>query len=387
MAGGCDAHTLTPEAERARESESVPSGTAPSQPTDNGPAPRTPRRLVYLGTPEVAVPPLLALVRAGHRVSLVITRPDRRRGRGADTSPSPVKVAAERLGIPVSHTVDAALDMVTGDEPGAPATLGVVVAYGRIIPERVLDRVPMINLHFSLLPRWRGAAPVERAILAGDSVTGVSVMALEPTLDTGPVYVAAPVAIEPGEHLGPLRKRLATIGAGLLVELLDGELPEPRPQQGEAVYADKIEPGELELRWDLPAAELGRIVRLDRAFTTWRGRRLRVLEAEVVGPPAGAAAPVQAPGTLVGESVLAGDGAALRLVRVQPEGRSSMAAATWVRGARPRPGERLGPSGEPGADQTPGADPIPGADQTAGADPTLPTDPTPRGRGVPGSRR
>lgn len=296
------------------------------------------RTLVYLGTPELAVLPLRALVEAGHNVRLVVTRPDRRRGRGSDTSPSPVKAEAERLGLSVAHTVDATLDVG--------ASLGVVVAYGRIVPERVLARVPMVNLHFSLLPRWRGAAPVERAILAGDEVTGVSVMALEPTLDTGPVYASEAVAVEPGEHLGALRSRLVTIGSRLLVDTLAAELPVPRPQEGEPVYADKIDPGELELRWSRPAAELARVVRLDRAFTTWRGRRLLVLEAEVVEGTAGAAAPDGAPGLLLGDVVATGEGA-LRLIRVQPEGRSAMAANTWARGARPVPGERLGSAGSP----------------------------------------
>lgn len=330
----------------ACESEGVP--TAAPGPAAPGPH----RPLVYLGTPELAVPPLQALVDAGHEVRLVVTRPDRRRGRGAATSPSPVKAAAERLGIPVANSVDAVLD--------ADASLGVVVAYGRIIPERVLDRVPMINLHFSLLPRWRGAAPLERAILAGDGVTGVSLMALEPTLDTGPVYVAEPVAIAPGEHLEELRRRLVAIGSRLLVDLLAAELPEPQPQQGEPVYAEKVEPDELLLQWDRPAAELARVVRLDRAFTTWRGRRLRVLEAEVVDPPVGAAAPVSVPGSLDGEVVVTGDGA-LRLVRVQPEGRGAMAAATWIRGARPEAGERLGTAG-PGSAPHPAAAPSSGSD-------------------------
>jgi methionyl-tRNA formyltransferase len=172
------------------------------------------------------------------------------------------------------------------------------------------------------------------------------VMALEPTLDTGPVYVAEPVTIGPDEHLGSLRDRLVGIGSRLLVDLLADELPEPDLQRGEATYADKLEPGELELHWDRPADELLRVVRLDRAFTSWRGRRLRVLEAEVVTPPVGAAGHGLAPGTLAGDVVIAGRGA-LRLRRVQPEGRGAMAAATWVRGARPGEGERLGATSGP----------------------------------------
>ena len=139
-------------------------------------------RLAFLGTPAMAVPPLRALIDAGHDVALVVTRPDAKRGRGSTTSPSPVKSAAIDLGIPVTHTVD---DVLALDPP---AELGVVVAFGRIIKPHVLAELPMINLHFSLLPRWRGAAPVERALLAGDEVTGVCVMDVEEGLDTGAVY-------------------------------------------------------------------------------------------------------------------------------------------------------------------------------------------------------
>ncbi|MGH9083213.1 MAG: methionyl-tRNA formyltransferase, partial [Acidimicrobiales bacterium] len=238
------------------------------------------RRLAYLGTPELAVPPLEALVAAGHDVVVAVTRPDRRRGRGTATSPSPVKAAAARLGVPVAHDLDRVVD--------ARPDLGVVVAYGRIIPERVLDAVPMVNLHFSLLPRWRGAAPVERAILAGDRVTGVCVMGVETGLDTGPVYARAEVPIEDADDLATLRDRLVAAGTGLLVDTLAAPLPEPEPQQGEATYAEKVAPAELELRWACPAVELARVVQLGRAWTRWRGRRLRVLAAEVVAPPAGA---------------------------------------------------------------------------------------------------
>jgi methionyl-tRNA formyltransferase len=272
-------------------------------------------------------------VEAGHEVRLVVTRPDRRRGRGTDTSPSPVKAAAERLGLPVAHDLDA----VTA----AGAELGVVVAYGRIVPERVLQRLPMVNLHFSLLPRWRGAAPVERAILAGDDVTGVCVMALERDLDTGPLYARAQVAIAPGEHLGPLRERLVAKGTELLLEVLGGALPEPFPQEGEPTYAEKLGPDELRLTWTRPADDLARIVRLDRAWTTWRARRLLVLDAEVDEDPRGADA--GPPGTIVGDTVATGSGR-LRLVRVKPEGRAAMSAADWLRGARPVTGERLGDS-------------------------------------------
>ncbi len=284
-------------------------------------------RLAYLGTPEAAVPPLRALVAAGHEVALVVTRPDRRRARGPATSPSPVKAAATELGLSVTDDL--------GRVAGSGVALGVVVAYGRIVPAGLLEAVPMVNLHFSLLPRWRGAAPVERAILAGDPVTGVSLMALEAGLDTGPVYARQEVVVAEGETAEQLRGRLVEVGSALLVELLSGPLPAPVPQEGEPTYAEKLTPADLELHWDRPADELLRVVRLGRAWTTFRGRRLGVLAAEVA-----TTAPQGAPGTVVAETVATGSGA-LRLVRVQPEGGRPMEAADWRRGARLQPGERL----------------------------------------------
>jgi methionyl-tRNA formyltransferase len=188
-------------------------------------APAHPRRIVFLGTPETAVPPLRALVEAGFEVPLVVSRADTRRGRGSGTQPSPVKAAAEELGIPVTDAVDDVLDVG--------ADLGVVVAYGRIIKPHVLARLPMINLHFSLLPRWRGAAPVERAILAGDERTGVDLMVVEEGLDTGGVYDRAELGIGPDETADELRARLVAAGVPLLVGNLQRGLGAPTPQTGE----------------------------------------------------------------------------------------------------------------------------------------------------------
>jgi methionyl-tRNA formyltransferase len=270
---------------------------------------------------------LEALASEGHEVAVVVTNPDRRRGRGGALVPSPVKAAALAHGIPVTDQVDDVMD--------AGAELGVVVAFGRLIKPHVLDRVPMVNLHFSLLPRWRGAAPVERAILAGDSETGVCLMALEAGLDTGPVYRCERTAIGPEEHARELRDRLAAKGTSMLVEELRRGLGAPTPQVGEPTYAAKLDPKELHLDWSRPAAELHRVVRLDRAWTTRRGRRLRVLRARVVdsGP---------APGLLQEAVVGTGDGLGLRLVQVQPEGKGPMKAEDWLRGARPERGEGLG---------------------------------------------
>ncbi|HEX7276762.1 MAG TPA: methionyl-tRNA formyltransferase, partial [Acidimicrobiales bacterium] len=231
-------------------------------------------RLAFLGTPDVAVGPLRALVGAGHDVALVVSRPDKRRGRGGSMVASPVKAAALELGLPVTSRVDDVVDVG--------AELGVVVAYGRLIKPHVLDALPMVNLHFSLLPRWRGAAPVERAILAGDPVTGVAVMALEEGLDTGPVYASVEHPIGPEDTLDELRAALSAKGTELLLGLLAGGLPEPVAQVGETTYAAKIEPGEHHLDWSRPAGELHRVVRLGQAWTTFRGKRLLVPRARLV---------------------------------------------------------------------------------------------------------
>jgi len=286
-------------------------------------------RIVFLGTPAMAVPPLRALVEAGHDVALVVTRPDKRRGRGGALRPSPVKQAAVELGLPVTDRIDDVLDL----DP--PAELGVVVAFGRLIKPHVLDRLPMINLHFSLLPRWRGAAPVERAILAGDETTGVAVMAVEEGLDTGAVYDEAEVAIGPDETADELRARLVDLGTDLLLGVIENGLDVKRVQEGESTYARKLEPAELELDWRRAAEELQRVVRVGPARSTWRGRRLRVLRSSV-GPDRGLE-----PGQLDGTAVGTGDGT-LVLMEVQPEGRPRLPADAWVRGARVRPDDRLG---------------------------------------------
>jgi len=271
-----------------------------------------PSRLAFLGTPELAVRPLRALVGAGFDVGLVVSQPDRRRGRGSSLSPSPVKAAALEMGLPVSDRVDDVVD--------AGVDLGVVVAFGRLIKPHVLERVPMVNLHFSLLPRWRGAAPVERALLAGDAVTGVDLMAVEEGLDTGGIYGRRQVEIGPDETLGELRARLVEEGTALLVEALEGGLGEAVPQVGEATYAAKIEPGELRIDWSRGAADVHRLVRLGGAWTTHDGRRLKVWRTAV--PPTGA-----------GPVVQAGDGP-VELLEVQPEGKARMPASAWANGAR-----------------------------------------------------
>jgi methionyl-tRNA formyltransferase len=285
-------------------------------------------RLVYLGTPEIAVPPLRAIVAAGHDVRLVVTRVDRRRGRGGALSPSPVKMAAVELDLPVSHEVDDALS--TGAE------LGVVVAFGRIIKPHVLAALPMVNVHFSLLPRWRGAAPVERALLAGDEVTGVCVIAVDETLDTGAVYARREVPIRPGVTAAELRGELVSVGTELLVSVLSGPLPEPVPQVGEPTYAAKIHPAELRIDWRQPAELIDRWIRVNGTWTTFRGKRLKVHGGEV-GLEAGE------PGVLIAATGPVATGAgSLQLLTVQPEGRAPMSWRDFANGMHPVAGERLG---------------------------------------------
>ncbi|MBF6556131.1 MAG: methionyl-tRNA formyltransferase [Acidimicrobiales bacterium] len=309
-------------------------------------------RLVYLGTPATAVAPLHTLVDAGHDVALVVTRADKRRGRGNEVLPSPVKAAAHQLGLPVTDRLD--------DVLAVGAELGVVVAYGRIIPAAVLDHLPMVNLHFSLLPRWRGAAPVERAILEGDAETGVCLMAVAAGLDTGGIYAECDTLIDDDETVDELRSRLVAMGCDLLEEHLKGGvagLPLARDQIGVPSYAEKILPHEYEIVWDQPAVQIHRVIRLGRAWTTFRGRRLRILRATEapggmpVGEPAttgGAPGPGAAvgagsvPGALDGPTVTTGSESRIRLITVQPEGKRRLEVQDWLRGVRPGPHERLG---------------------------------------------
>ena len=296
----------------------------PSNPLAPVPAGR-PRRLVYLGTPQVAVQPLRALVESGFEIALVVTRPDKRRGRGSELSPSPVKAAALELGLCVAHEVEAVLDV--------DADLGVVVAFGRLIRRPVLEQLAMVNLHFSLLPRWRGAAPVERALLAGDEITGVCLMQLEEGLDTGPVFATGVVHVEPDVTLASLRDELVELGTTMLVEQLADGLGTPMPQHGEVTYAAKIDPAELHIDWAQPAIEIDRLVRLGGAWTTFRGKRLKIVAATLlVGTDRGA--PERKPGTIDG-AVVATGGGALSLVQVQPEGKPTMTVDAWRNGARP----------------------------------------------------
>jgi methionyl-tRNA formyltransferase len=285
-------------------------------------------RLAFLGTPEFAVPSLAALIDAGHEVACVYTQPPRPAGRGKKLRPSPVAEEAARRGIEV-RTPRTLRDP---EEQRRFAALGldlaVVVAYGLILPKPILDapRLGCVNVHASLLPRWRGAAPIERAILAGDAETGVTIMQMDEGLDTGPMLLWEKVEIGPRETASSLRARLAALGARLLVEALERR-PEPVPQPEEGVtYAAKIrkEEGRLDFRQD--AEVLDRVVRALDAWFELGPERIKVLEA-VAEPGAGP------PGTVLDDrlGIACGRGV-LRPLRLQRAGRGPAALDDFLRG-------------------------------------------------------
>jgi len=291
-------------------------------------------KLVFFGTPADAVPALEALHVAGHEIALVVTQPDKRRGRGSDPSPSPVREAAEALELPVL-TPQKSREVVD-DVAASGAEVGVVVAFGQLLPPALLEAVPhgFVNVHFSLLPRWRGAAPVERAVLAGDRETGVCIMALEAGLDTGPVFARERTPIGSTETAGELRARLVALGTDLLIDTLP-RVPTavPEPQTGEATHADKLTVEEFELDWEQSAEELARVVRAGNprpgAWTTDHGGRLKVWRVRALSACIDAE-----PGTVFGHTRVATGEGALELVEVQPEGRRAMDANAWLAGRR-----------------------------------------------------
>jgi methionyl-tRNA formyltransferase len=281
-------------------------------------------RLVFLGTPEAAVPTLEAVIDAGHDVLLVVTRPDRRRGRGSELTPSPVKSAALRHGLSVTHRL--------ADVGDVDADRAVVVAYGALIPEALLEKVPMLNVHFSLLPRWRGAAPVQRAILAGDDETGVSVISLEATLDTGPVHLERRVPIG-DDDAEELTRRLAELGAQALIDVLASPdlLEHPRAQTGESTYAEKLNAESYRLSPTMTADLAWRTVRLGHAYFFLGRKRIGALEARQTheSVPMGELLSSQ------GEVMMGLSDGALVLTSVRPEGSTTMGARAWWGGLRP----------------------------------------------------
>ena len=283
-----------------------------------------------------------ALAKESFEISLVITNPDRPKGRGRRLHHSPVKEAARRLSLPVAHDLTDLEAMLERSDTPKP-DIAVVVAYGQIIPEHLLTKLPFINLHFSLLPKWRGAAPLERAILNGDTRTGICLMALEPTLDTGPIYRQAECEIAPDETLEELRQRLAIDAADLLVTALKQGLEDTTPQQGDPTWAKKITTEDRHINWSLPADQLSRVVRIGGAWTTFRNKRFLIWKAtpipetELSVKPGELAWEADSGRLLAG----AGDDTALEILEVQAEGKSRMPAKAWINGANLSPGEQM----------------------------------------------
>ena len=308
-------------------------------------------RLVYYGTPSFAVAPIRRLVADGRSPLLVVTRRDKPRGRGLELQPSPVRAAAEELGLPVATPARASAPEEIERVRALSPDLLVVVAYGQILsPELLaLPRLGALNVHFSLLPRHRGAAPVQAALLAGDEETGVSTMWMTEGLDEGDIFLSRPTSIGPEENAGALGERLTAMGADLLAEslsLLEQGAATRRPQDAAlATYAPKIRDEDARLAFDAPAADLARSV---RAYTPAPGAWID-LEAGRLGVIAASAEPraaALAAGTVAGVDrarglcVSCGEGT-LWLARVRPAGRKEMSGADYANGARLRPGSLL----------------------------------------------
>jgi methionyl-tRNA formyltransferase len=298
----------------------------------------TRRRLAFMGTPDFAVAALDALIGAGHDIAAVYCQPPRQAGRGHKLQPSPVQRRAEAAGLKVRHPAK-----LTQEECAAFAALdldvAVVAAYGLILPPAALDapRFGCLNIHASLLPRWRGAAPIERAILADDSTTGVTIMRMDAGLDTGPMLLAETIPIAPRATAAGLRADLAALGGRLIVEALDAlEMLSPKPQPAEGVtYAKKLTREEERIDWRQPARVLERQVRALPSWFEAKGERIKLLAAS----PAEGSGP---PGTVLDAmpTIACGDGA-LRLLRLQRPGRGPVDADAFLRGFTLSPGTLL----------------------------------------------
>ncbi len=295
-------------------------------------------RLVFMGTPDIAVPSLAALIGAGHEIACVYSQPPRPAGRGHRVTPSPVHAFAEENGIDVRHPVSLKEAGVQDDFAALGADAAVVIAYGLILPAPILasPRLGCLNIHMSLLPRWRGAAPIHRAVEAGDAETGVSIMQMDEGLDTGPVLAMKSLSIGRRDTAGTLHDTLADLGAEMIVDVLDrlagGDIEAIPQDEAGATYAKKIARGEGDIDWSEDAETLARRV---RAFHPWPGTRfarddtwIRVHAAEAVSCSRDVA-----PGTVLDEAptVACGKGA-LRLVRLQRPGKAAADADAFLRG-------------------------------------------------------
>ena len=290
-------------------------------------------KIVFMGTPDFSVPVLEALVDAGHEVLCVYCQPPRPAGRGKKERPSPVQAKAEALGLPVRYPGSLKGDPEQADFAALEPDIAVVVAYGLILPQAILDAPAKgcLNIHASLLPRWRGAAPIHRAIMAGDTETGVCIMQMEAGLDTGPVLLRNAVAIGAEETTAELHDRLSALGAVAIVEALanlDGLEPVSQPEEG-VTYAKKIDKAEAKVDWGKPAVEVDRLIRglspFPGAWCEVEGERLKLLRSRLV-EGSGEAGQV-----LDGLRIACGDGA-VEILQAQRQGKRPMEAEELLRG-------------------------------------------------------
>ncbi len=312
-------------------------------------------RILFFGTPEFAAVGLRALLTMSSvTVGAVVTQPDRPAGRGQKLQESPVKRVAVAHGIPVVQPERIRKnehDFLATLAPYGPFDIGIVIAFGQILPQTVLDlpRRGCLNVHGSLLPRWRGAAPIQRAMMSGDAETGICLMGMEAGLDTGPVFSAERLPIEPSDTFLTLHDKLASVGAYLLTrdlnEIMSGARCSVPQSENGVTYAQKIEPPDRVIDWSRSRDEISRHIRaLDPApgaATAWQGRRLKLFQPKLVD-----STPTLAPGELrvEGQSLLVGcaDGA-LAPQEVQPEGKRRMVVAEWLNGVVVPPGTRFSP--------------------------------------------
>ena len=281
-------------------------------------------KIAFLGTPEISGSTLSYLVNAGYEIPIVITGEDKKRGRGSTLTPSPVKVLAGELGIKVSHDPTVLLN--------TEFDLAVVVAYGRLISDALLNNGLFVNLHFSLLPRWRGAAPMERAVLAGDEVTGVCVMKLVKELDAGPIYQVRQVPLGREIILSDLADQLSRLANEALGDELskgDDAFSNAAEQVGEPTYAHKLSADDLRIDWEASSDEVLRKIRLGRAWTTLDGSRFRITSAAVVPNSSLGLAPGEISGTMVETA-----SGVIEIKSLQPPNKREMAAKDWINGMK-----------------------------------------------------
>ncbi len=307
-------------------------------------------KVVFFGTAEFAVPSLERLHGAGHEILMVVSQPDKPQGRGRHLTSPPVKLAADRLGLPILQPrrvrSESLLEKMRSLAPDALA----LAAFGQIVPQALLDLPPLgpINVHGSLLPKYRGAAPIQRCLMAGELVTGVTTMWMDATLDTGDILLSSSLEISPDDNVGTLTPKLAEIGADLLIETLQG-LAEGtisrQPQDSSlATHAPALLPEDGTIRWEESASAICNRIRgvtpKPGATAYFRGKRVKIIDAHLDA----LVSSELAPGEIINPKlaiVAAGGGSSVRLVTVQPEGKRAMLAGEWIRGNRIMPGERF----------------------------------------------